>query len=71
MKDIIESKVKTGSAAAAVTTFVITNVQPYLPDALTSTLGSIVSTAVAGGLTFAAAYITKHTPRVEVEATDQ
>ncbi|SDP60468.1 hypothetical protein SAMN04487905_10610 [Actinopolyspora xinjiangensis] len=71
MRNIVESKVKTGSLAATVTAFVMTEVQPYLPDALGGTLDSIISTAVTGLATFGAAWLTRHTPRVEVEAVDQ
>lgn len=70
MRNIVEAKVKTSSAAAAVTAFVASVVQPYLPDALAGTVSAAVTTVVAGAITFAAGWVTRHTPRVEVDATE-
>ncbi len=71
MKNIVEAKVKTSSTAATVAAFVVTVVQPYLPEALTGTVSTAVSTVVAGLVTFAAGWLTKHTPRVSVDAVEQ
>jgi hypothetical protein len=76
---VVEAKVKTSAAAAAVAAFVLSLIQQYLfkgaevPDALAVMVSTVVITVVTGGLTFGVGWLTKHTPRwlLEIRGEDQ
>lgn len=65
---IIEAKVKTAAAAAAVSGLVLSLIA-YLfhgadiPDPLKATITSLVTTLVTGGITYSVGWLTRHTPR--------
>ena len=65
---IIEAKVRTSAAAAAVAGLVL-SLLAYLfhgadiPDELKATITSVVTTLVTGGVTFGVGWLTRHTPR--------
>lgn len=65
---IIEAKVKTSAAAAAITGLVL-SLLAYLfhgadiPDELKATITTIVTTLVTGGITYGVGWLTRHTPR--------
>jgi hypothetical protein len=65
---IIEAKVKTGAAAAAVAGLVL-SLLAYLfhgadiPDELKATITSVITTLVTGGVTFGVGWLTRHTSR--------
>ncbi|GAB3467053.1 hypothetical protein [Actinophytocola sediminis] len=65
---IIEAKVKTSAAAAALSGLVL-SLLAYLfhgtdiPDALKATITSVVTTLVTGGITYGVGWLTRHTPR--------
>lgn len=74
-KRIVEAKVKTGSAAAAVTGLILAALSTYVfggevPGAVEQVVTQLVGTVVPAAVTYAAGYITRHTPRVDIEATD-
>lgn len=66
----IEAKVKTATAATAVTVFVLGLIQQYVfkggevPEFVTAFVTSGVASVVGGVVTFAVAWLTKHTHRV-------
>lgn len=66
----IEAKVKTATAAAAVTTFALALVQQYVfkggevPAFVAAFVTSAVSAVVGGVVTFVVGWATKHTSRV-------
>lgn len=66
----IEAKVKTATAAATITVFVLGLVQQYVfkggevPEFVTAFVTSAVASVVGGTVTFAVAWLTKHTNRV-------
>ena len=66
----IEAKVKTATAAAATSTFVLALVQQYVfkgavvPEFVTAFVTSGVASVVGGAVTFAVGWLTKHTGRV-------
>ena len=66
----IEAKVKTATAAAVGTVFVLGLVQQYVfkggpvPEFVTAFITSAVEAVVGGAITFGVAWLTKHTPRV-------
>lgn len=75
---VVEAKVKTSAAAAAVAAFVLSLVQQYVfkggevPETLAVLVSTVVVTVVTGGLTFIVGWLTKHTPRwlLEVRGED-
>lgn len=66
---VVEAKVKTSAAAAAIAGFVLSLLQLYVfkggevPETLTVMVTTVVTTVVSGGLTFLVGWLTKHTPR--------
>lgn len=66
----IEAKVKTATAAAVITTFVLGLVQQYVfkggevPEFVTAFVTSAVAAVVGGAVTFTVGWLTRHTSRV-------
>lgn len=72
-KPIVEMKVKTGTAAAAVTGYVLSVLSTYVfhgdtPDALAQILTQVLGTVIPAAITFGTAWLTRHTDRVDIEA---
>lgn len=75
---IVEAKVKTSAAAAAVVGLVLSLLSLYVfkggpvPEALEVFVTSAVGTLVSGGVTYVVGWVTKHTPRdvVQVDAEE-
>jgi hypothetical protein len=64
----VESKVKAASTTALVTSFVMDLVAKYVfPNGVPGWATALISGAVVGGLTFAAGWLAKHTPRLPAE----
>jgi hypothetical protein len=64
----VESKVKAASTTALVTSFVMDLVAKYVfPNGVPGWATALISGAVVGGLTFAAGWLAKHTPRLPEE----
>ena len=64
----VETKVKAASTTALVTSFAMDLVDKYVfPDGVPGWATALVSGAVVGGLTFAAGWLAKHTPRLPEE----
>lgn len=73
---IVEAKVKTSSAAAAVTGLILSALATYVfggevPGAVEQIVTQVVGTVVPAAVTYAAGWVTRHTPRVDIEATRQ
>jgi ABC-type multidrug transport system permease subunit len=66
---IIEAKVKTSAAAAAVVSLVLAMLGQYVfhdgpvPEPLTAIITTLVTALVTGGITFLVGWVTRHTPR--------
>lgn len=66
---IVEAKVRTAAAAAAVVGLVLSLLSLYvfdggpIPEALEVIVNSVVYTLVTGGITFLVGWLTRHTPR--------
>jgi hypothetical protein len=75
---VVEAKVKTSAAAAALAAFVLSLIQQYVfkgaevPDALAVMVSTIVITVATGAVTFLVGWLTKHTPRwlLEIKGED-
>jgi hypothetical protein len=64
----VETKVKAASTTALVTSFVMDLMAKYVfPDGVPGWATALISGAVVGGLTFAAGWLAKHTPREPAE----
>ncbi|MFC0437738.1 hypothetical protein [Kutzneria buriramensis] len=60
----VETKVKAASTTALVTSFVMDLAARYVfPNGVPGWATALISGAVVGGLTFAAGWLAKHTPR--------
>jgi hypothetical protein len=64
----VETKVKAASTTALVTSFVMDLAAKYVfSDGVPGWATALISGAVVGGLTFAAGWLAKHTPREPAE----
>lgn len=75
-QNIIEAKVKVGSAVSGLTGLVLSSLETYVfdgsvPSVLEQVLTQGLGTAIPAAITFAAAWLTKHTPRTEITTTDR
>lgn len=72
-KPIVEAKVKTSALAAAVTGLVLSALATYVfggqvPGVVEQVVTQLVGTVVPAVVTFAAGWLTRHTPRIDIEA---
>lgn len=75
-KPIVEAKVRTSALAAAVTGLVLSALATYVfggqvPGVVEQIVTQLVGTAVPAVVTFTVGWLTRHTPRVDVDATSR